>query len=106
MEINKKKDSLKKLKMPMKGKDPMLELDEGDTSLDMPEEMPPSEGEESEAMPGEESMEEEAQELQELDDQLLIDEMEKRGFKVERLDEEMAEGESEPIEPDSGDEMY
>jgi hypothetical protein len=85
-----KKDLLSSMPMPKKGKDPMLELDESVEELDAPS----AEGEAEPGM-GEETAAEEMAELAEMPEEDLIAELEKRGFKVEKMEEELAEGEAE-----------
>lgn len=109
MEASKKKDMMKKLKMPGKPHDPMLDSSDDLAGLDQPESQPEEPSEESPAMEGQESSEEELKELHEIDDKMLVDELKKRGFKVEppakgEGEEELpADGESMPTEQSSSD---
>jgi hypothetical protein len=71
----------KKVKMPAPaGKDPMLSLDMGEGE-ESPEEEAAEEGEAGE---GEETPEEEQKELEAMPDEVLVKELEKRGFRVQK----------------------
>ena len=79
-----KKDLLSKMKMPSQAADPMLELGEDELAMD---------GEEAEVA-------EEAVDpvIAQAEDDVLVKELEKRGFSVEAPAEEMAEDESAATE--------
>jgi hypothetical protein len=86
-----KKDLLKKMKMPEKKQDDMLQMDEHDLDLgsaagEHPEEMDMGAPEDEQGNPakGEESPEEENAELHHMPDEDLVKELEARGFKVQR----------------------
>lgn len=96
MESSKKKDLLKKLKMPEKAsKDPMLSADDSELALDGPASpMDEAMGDDAAPLAGEESPAEEAQELHQLPDDVLMKEMEARGFTVKKGKEGSEEEES------------
>lgn len=90
MDVSKKKSLLKKLAMPGKAsKDPMLSADSNEMDLNGPDASgAPGEADQESPMDdaqagaGEESPAEEAKELHELPDALLVKEMKARGFQV------------------------
>lgn len=105
MESSKKKDLLKKLKMPEKAsKDPMLSADDSELALDGPA----APMDEAMPMTGDEAPAEEAAELHQLEDDVLVKEMEARGYKCEKAESETPdEGEpSDEVPLDSGAQKF